>query len=239
MFCLSLLGYLHTIQYFSLCVRIQSHKKDPKVSLSVCVCVYLYTVYARVCVCRMLQRNRQIFQEAGGFLKTATKGFIFLCEHQNTCASSCGQTCIIYEHTCRYEGSVHSWATLQTTRYEICILNHLGFQQLSSDERAKPWAEISCSPHSHPQVGEIIGTVFFFFLPVFAYKYIFAWMHGLFIFSTGVRIILPVLNSSFFTYLHKWFLLLISGIKEVAHSKCCRGLWIISMLLSPVLQRKT
>lgn len=117
----------------------------------------------------------------------------------------------IWWHSCR--NTQCSSATQQTGRWEISNSNHLGFQQLSSDERAKPWAEIPSSPHSHSQVGEIIGTVFLTCL----HRNIVAccWMHRLYVLPTQTRIILPVLNSGFSAYLHElMFVSLITCVGE-------------------------
>lgn len=50
-------------------------------------------------------------------------------------------------------------------------------------------------------------------------------MHQLYILSTQSRIILPVLNSGFFAYLHEWFLSLIACIEMVVRPKRCSGIW--------------
>lgn len=140
-----------------------------------------------------------------------------------------------------------SSTTLQTEPCEICFSNHLGFEQLSSDERASfvskteicnTWAEIPCSPHSHPQVGAITGTVFLMCVSV----YLSAVECTSFI-SSPLKSGLSSLcwaQVSLYTYMSS-FLQIISLHKEVVHSKCCRGLgwWALSAWLNLWLPSKS
>lgn len=124
-----------------LCVRMQSCREDPRLSVSVSVCDY-------ICVCVQSCKGTARFLRRHDFLffsphkKIDTKGWILsvrTSEHIHswlwTNINNLWTHMQIWWHS--HRNTQCSSATQQTKRCEISNSNHLGFQQLSSDERAK------------------------------------------------------------------------------------------------------
>lgn len=207
----------------TLCVIIQSCREDPRLSASECIkgmCAWSCKGIGR------FQNNHLSSPEQSTWRV-----------HQKTLASSCGHIYIINAHVCRcgHTGTRDRVQPHYKQPCEICFSNHLGFEQLSSDERAsfvskteicKPWAEIPCSPHSHPQVGAITGTVFLMCVSV----YLSAVECTSFIFSplkSGLSFLCWA-QVSLYTYMSS-FLQIISCIKRWFTQNAAQD-WVMSLI---------
>lgn len=160
----------------------------------------------------------------------SARRMFFNVETSETLAAICGHVYIINAHVCRcgHTGTRDRVQPLQTEPCEICFSNHLGFEQLSSDERASfvskteicsTWAEIPCSLSSAGWCNH------WYCIPYVCFCiFVCCGMHQLHIFSTKIRIIfLCWAQVSLYTYMSS-FLQITSLHKDVVHSKCCRRL---------------